>query len=239
MPGGTRTHVVRQEAAPEHEHPFVAQRREGPAEIEELPGVEAGHRDLEHGHVGGGIHRHERHIGPVVESALGVVGAVDALRAQQLADARGESGRARARVLRPVVLLREAVEVVDERHRPGRAQRRRALLPVRRNHQDALRPRHGLRPRGEFAHPRGVVEQDRRAVRREDGRHARFPSKELSWSADPRVGSVAVRRFFVRWQPHSATVCFASITNSTGVRGVPWCDPSQKGTFPDFPQLHQ
>jgi hypothetical protein len=45
--------------------------------------------------------------------------------------------------------------------------------------------------------------------------------------------------FAVRWQPHSATVCFTSITNSTGAWGVPWCDPSQKGTFPDFPQLHQ
>ena len=57
------------------------------------PGVEAGHRHLEHGHVDIRVHRHERHVRPVIQSALGVVGAGDVFRRE---GAHGPARRGRA-----------------------------------------------------------------------------------------------------------------------------------------------
>ena len=57
-------------------------------------GHEPRHRHLEHGHVGVGIHRHERDVGPVIEAALRIVGARDA---PLPAGARAPGPRARGR----------------------------------------------------------------------------------------------------------------------------------------------
>ena len=59
---------VGHESAAHDEHALVAQRRELPAEIEQLGRVEARHRDLEDRDVGLGVHDRERHVRAVVEA---------------------------------------------------------------------------------------------------------------------------------------------------------------------------
>ena len=78
--------AVGHEAAADDEDALVAQRPQAGAELQQRVRVEAGQRDLQHGHVGLGIHGHERHVGAVVEAAGGLV-RYSALAPGELRDA--------------------------------------------------------------------------------------------------------------------------------------------------------
>ena len=54
---------------PDDQHALVAQRREPPADLEQVLGVEVRHRHLEDRDVRVGVHRQQRHPGAVVEAA--------------------------------------------------------------------------------------------------------------------------------------------------------------------------
>src|SRR6267143_6412077 len=66
--------TVREEATADDEYTLVPERAQPPANLEELLWVEAGHRDLQHRDVRGGIHHRQGHVRAVVEAALRLVG---------------------------------------------------------------------------------------------------------------------------------------------------------------------
>ena len=82
-----------EEPATDDEDALVAQRPKASTDLEQLLGVEARHRNLQHRHTGIGIHHGERHVGPVVESAFGLFG--NGLIGEQAADISSELRRSR------------------------------------------------------------------------------------------------------------------------------------------------
>ena len=107
--------AVGQEAAAHDQHALVAQRRQPPADLEQVLRIEVGHRHLEDRDVGVRVHRLERHPRAVVEAAVSAARAPARSSGIRRAHLRGELGRARRVVGHPVVVLGEAVEVVDQR----------------------------------------------------------------------------------------------------------------------------
>src|SRR2546421_316173 len=91
---GDRAQVMGEEAAADDEHALVPQRRQLAADLHEPDRVQARHRDLEHGHVRGRVHLHQRDVRAVVKAPAGDVEHRGGRGAQQLADLRGQSGRA-------------------------------------------------------------------------------------------------------------------------------------------------
>ena len=79
-------------------------------------------------------------------------------------DVGGEFGRAGRGVLLLVEALREAVEVVEQRHRGGGTDGERCGFPVCAHDEDRLRAGEVLGPRTELAGPDRIVEQDRCTV---------------------------------------------------------------------------
>src|SRR5439155_632892 len=162
--------TVGQEAAADHQHALVAKRAQPAADFEELLGIEARHRDLEHRHVGSRIHHGERHVGAVVKPAIGLFG--NRLIGKQAPNVGGQLRRARRWISCLVIALGKATEVIDERRAGARrADRQWGVFPVGRDHQDRGRTRQGVRPGGQLGDPQPVVNQRRCAVADVQGGH--------------------------------------------------------------------
>jgi len=65
--------AVGHEATADDQGAFVTQWGQPATDLEQVLGVQIGHRDLQHWDVGVGIHAHQRHPGAVVEAAVGSV----------------------------------------------------------------------------------------------------------------------------------------------------------------------
>ena len=155
--------AVGHEAAAHDQHTLVTQWREASADLQEHARLLAGHRHLEDRDVGLGVHRQQRHVRPVVQTAPRILGSGRQVRYQP-ADAFAQPRRTGRGIGHLVVPLGEAIEVVDQRHRRGRADHERSRLPVGRDDQDRLRARQRLCPVGELLGPERIVHQRRRAV---------------------------------------------------------------------------
>src|SRR5438270_14095347 len=99
-----------QKAAADHQHALVAKWAKTPADLEELLGIEAWHRDLQHRDIGIRIHHRERYVGAMVKPALGLLG--NQLIGKEPTHVGGEFRRAGRGIARSVVPLREATEVI-------------------------------------------------------------------------------------------------------------------------------
>src|SRR5665647_1157524 len=131
--------VVGGEPRPDDQSPLVAQWRDLAADLEQLLGVEGRHRHLQDRDVGLREHLDERDVGAVVQAAALVMVHRCAGSGEQPGDVCCEC-RGGGRVIRHLVVsLREAPEVIDQRHFRRCRQGERGLLPVGRDHENALR----------------------------------------------------------------------------------------------------
>ena len=157
--------IVGGEARAHDQRALLAQRRQLLADLVELLRIQSRHGKLQNRHVRIRIHLHQRHVCAVIEAAGLVVIHRLVLVREQLRHIYRQLRRERRVVLRLVVLLREAIEIVKQRHLVlESAHHNRRLLPVRADHKNVFRLGEVRAPGSELASPEGVVGKHRGAV---------------------------------------------------------------------------
>ncbi len=103
---GRRLHVdqaqvVGRESAAEDQHALVTQRCQPATDLEQPLRVERRHGDLQGRDIGRRVHLDQRHVGAVVEAAVGCVVGAESRYGEQLANLRGELAAPRVRRTSP------------------------------------------------------------------------------------------------------------------------------------------
>lgn len=170
--------VVHDAPRSQHEHALVAQRGEGPADLEVVARAERRlHGQLRDGNVRVRVHPAQRHPAAVVDAAVGVHRRALADAHEELLHAPRQRRGARRLVAHAVERLGEAREVVDRLEALRRRDGGKGGVPVGRHDQDRRRPAQHDGQLGPRVREGVVGQRERgRAMRQEDGGKAHVGS---------------------------------------------------------------
>ena len=187
--------IVHETARADHQHAFVAQRRERAADRHVLCRIAVRHhRQRHHRDVGLRIHAPQWHPHAVVEPVVLAHARGQSRLRQALRDRLREVRRTRRRIAQFVQRRREAAEVVHGPRLRGAADERRFAGEMRRRDDDRLRPRQLAAQGVEEATGGGILH----------GQHRRAVGEEQAGKSDGSVHSMKLEpdgAIFQAWAP--------------------------------------